>query len=553
MKWFLSFLISLIFLGNLYAQKDTVFVPGYYESNETIGTLNAAIDSVSQLGEISNTAFHLTSNDKYILDASIYMDKNEDLELVAAIPLNPGDADKETVQQSAPPQIVWREEVHDTQYIIHTYGDLTMKNIWVRYADRLGNQLQTGIVFEDDSTESGLNPDKEYGFFDGVIFEYSGIGSEAGGAITIKTNNFVGSFKNSYFRNSTIPHFPYYGRAVSFPYASSGYHIDSLLFESTTFSNLSRIVMMEGGQYVSNLHLNHVTLINSIEWPIQSGWWEDLSITNSIFVNTNLIGYRPVDVCPKGQYANFSDFENGLCNPPGGGLVQDFVPVDSMSFEVDYADNDRQVYIANNVYYHTKSIRNWFENSELAQELRESNKEIFRKFLFPAIGENAWAIYDSVDQENNKVFPLMNVEEFYGDSLGFLTSPTNQDSMLSFIMNHWGYYSLDIPWAYKPESGHRQQWPLPENLAYTNEEYLTKGWGNYPLGDLNWFPELKNHWEIIQQNRDWENIARALEQGIVVHNELELQENPTDFKLNQNYPNPFNPNTVISYQLPVNS
>ncbi len=553
MRHSLLLLSVIMFLsGSLMAQKDTVEVQGYYESGFTYGTLNAAIDDVKANGDINNTVFKLKPYEVYVLSSSIFMDEGENLEIVAPKPLRAGDADATTVQNSAPPQIVWTEEEIDRAYIIQTYGDLTMKNIWVRYADILGAQVSTGIVFEDALVGEGEVADKEYGTFEGMLFDYFPIGPEAGGAVTIKADNWVGVFRDTYFRNGTDVHFQYYGRAVSFPFQSTDFHIDSLVFENTTFSNLSRIVMMEGNEFVSHLYMNHVTLINSIEWAIQTGWWEDLSISNSIFVNTNMMGYRPIDVCP-GEDPEFDDFEDGLCNPPGGGLVQNVVMVDSLGFEVDFEDEDRQVFMGNNVYYHEDYLLDWYTNSPWSQDQIRNRDDILLRFPPPAIGEGAMEYYDSTDAEGKKYFPNLNVMEFMDEPAGFTVPPTNQDTMLDFVMFKWNDNS-DIDWSYQPNAGFLQKWPLPEDLSYSNSTYLEAAWGGYPLGDLNWYPDELADWKANQQANDWQTINNWMTtgnaEGIINSNESS-PDTPRGFRLDQNYPNPFNPTTNISYTVPA--
>lgn len=269
----LALFFMVVFLSSMiYAQKDTVNVPGYFETSGTYGTLNDAIQTAIDAGTINNTVFKLAPYELYVLSRSIYLDHGQNLEIYAP---KPG-----TTQETAPPQIVWTEEDIDNAYIIQSYGDVVMKNVWVRFADILGNQVQCSIVFENQTDEN----DPEEGNFDGCIFDYCGIGAEAGGAITVKADHFVGNFQNSYFRNLSDIHFRYYGRAVSFPYESTGWHYDELVFENCTFTNIARIVMQEGNEYSDNVHINHCTIMNTLEWVFQSaGWLRNASVTNSIF------------------------------------------------------------------------------------------------------------------------------------------------------------------------------------------------------------------------------------------------------------------------------
>ena len=537
-------LILMICMGSmLYAQKDTVHVQGFYEAGFVEGTLNDAIADVRANGDLNNTVFKLTPYEVYVLSSKIFMGFGENLEIVGP---KPG-----STQESALPQIVWTDEEIDRAYIIQTYGDVVMKNVWVVGASFSGTQLGTSITFEDSLAQN----DTERGYFDGVIFDYFGIGSEGSGTVSVKADHFTGIFKNCYFRNGADDHFQYYGRAVSFPYQSANFHYDSLLFENTTFSNLSRIVMMEGNEYGSNIHLNHVTLINSVEWVIQSGWLENLSITNSIFVNPYMFGPRVLDICDEGQ--DYNDYLDGDCvdgepGTPGGALVQDIVAVDSLGFEVDFTDQDRQIYIGNNVYYYEDYMETWFSECGWCTERIQSRESDELHLPSPAIGENAMAFYDSVDSEGNKVFQTMNIGEFYSDPVDFVTPPTNQDSMLTFVEYKWGVGS-DLIWAYNLNETLKQKWPLSDDLAYNNATYKTAAWGGYPLGDLNWFPTEKADWEANQRDKDWETIDNWLTTGTadgVINSVEDPNTLPTGFALDQNYPNPFNPTTQIAYTVP---
>jgi Secretion system C-terminal sorting domain len=538
MKRLLLFFALLVYLTNtLYAQKDTVVVPGYYETN-TYGTLNNSITAAVSGGTINNTVFKLNPYEVYVLSSSIFMDKGQNLEIVAP---KPG-----TDQNSAPPQIVWTEEAITRDYIIQSYSDVVMKNIWVRYADFLGAKVSSSITFENQDEAD----DPEKGTFDGCIFDYDGIGSEAGGTITVKADHFVGKFENCYFRNNSDDHFQYYGRAVSFPYQSTGWHNDSLFFENCTFTNISRIVMQEGNEWSSNIQLNHCTILNTVEWVIQQSWFEHLSVTNSIIVNPYMLGYRALDQYKPGQ--TYDDFLNGLTNPPGGALFQDPGLVDSLGFSVPFTDSDRKIFVGNDAYLYTSAMLNWYTDCGWCQQEHKNRLDEELHHPYPMVGKNGLKYIDSLGTDGKKVFKTMNIDSstIYSDDPGFIVSATNQDTMLMFIEFKWST-AADINWSYAPWAGFSQTWPLPENLAYTNAQYQTAAMGGFPLGDLNWFPDKMASWEA-QRDAEWTTINNWLDYGAAnPTGVIEAQgAKPVNYVLKQNYPNPFNPTTNIAYSIP---
>jgi hypothetical protein len=116
--------------------------------------------------------------------------------------------------------------------------------------------------------------DGQRGEFDGVIFDYGAISSEGSGVVSLKARHFRGIFWNCYFRNCVDQHFRYYGRAVSFPFGSTGWHTDSIRFDNCTFANMGYVYNQEGYEYGSYVWFNHCTFLNIVMYSLESGWWD---------------------------------------------------------------------------------------------------------------------------------------------------------------------------------------------------------------------------------------------------------------------------------------
>lgn len=526
--------LILTLSGALSAQavKDTIRVPGFYESGEIAGTLNQAINTARSAGRLNNTVFRLSPYEIYVLTSTIFIDHGESLDIYAPVP--------GTTQESALPQIVWTEQQIDRQYLIQTYGDLKMENVWVRYADLLGNQVGSAITFENQRPENK----PEIGDFRRVIFDYAGASQEAGGAVTVKSTHFHGTFRDSYFRNNTDVHLRYYGRALSFPYQATGWGYEYVLFENTTFANIGYVLMQEASNYGRNVHFNHCTFLNVVMFSLQSGWWRRMSVTNSVFVNPFMFGARLVD---------------GPIAEQTGGIVSGVTPVEDFGFQVDFTNQDREILITRNSYVYEPWLVNWMNGASAAagaspytvarRQQRETDL-IYHPVLY--LNEPSRAFMDSVNGDGRRAFPKMNhLNNFIGANPGFITPPTNQAELRKFLNCKWDT-NCQNPWAWNPESGLNQQWPLPENLAYTNTELLTASLSGFPIGDLNWFPAQKAQWQA-QRNGEWARITQWMATGTdpgVVSVDRTSRDMASGFVLEQNYPNPFNPTTTIRYTLP---
>jgi hypothetical protein len=81
---------------------------------------------------------------------------------------------------------------------------------------------------------------RQSGRFENVIFDYVLNPQEpnSSGAVQIACKRFKGNFKNCYWKNCIDSHLRYYGRAVSFPNSTTGWHGDSLSFENCTMANM---------------------------------------------------------------------------------------------------------------------------------------------------------------------------------------------------------------------------------------------------------------------------------------------------------------------------
>ena len=90
-------------------------------------------------------------------------------------------------------------------------------------------------------------------------------------------------------------------------------------------------------------------------------------------------------------------------------------------------------------------------------------------------------------------------------------------------------------WDQNPDTRMIPTAPDSIDLTYsTTDAAYTAAVDGFPLGDLNWFPDMKQLWE--------EGGTVGVEESSTV---------PTEFELSQNFPNPFNPSTKINLRIPI--
>jgi len=516
---------------NASAQIDTVQVPSDIPPGE--GNLNKAVETAVAAGTLSETVFQLEPKGYYILTGTITVPAGEHLTIVAP---EPGKN-----QDKAPPQIIWSSAGNvNTRCNFDCYGDITLKNVWLLYANTNGSQVQSSLQIQDDpaANESGKG---EVGLFEGVIFDYSCCPANASGVVGVTAKHFKGTFKNCYWKNCVDRHFSYYGRAVSFPFGTNGWHGDSLTFKNCTFANIGYVLMQEGGEYHDYVKFNHCTFLNVVMFSLESGWWWKLAVTNSIFVNTHMFGD-----CPAWRF--YSSYDE----PYGGTLKID--SVSTFGFSVPFIDQDRRILFTNSSYHLEKWLRDWMWNNPYSIWIRKQGLIDEIPQPQPMLSQGTLRFFDSTDSQGKKVFPYMNRVNLYDSTdPGFFIPPSDTGSMKTFLYDRW-YNGLDTMWAWKPRNSLNRLWPLEENLAYKNDTVKTAGMGGFPLGDLyHWWPEKYQQWKA-QEGSENARISTWLETGRD-SGPAALKDPPdgtmfSGFALGQNYPNPFNPSTRIRYSVP---
>lgn len=538
--------ITAVLSVSLYSQKDTILVISD-ATNSTEGNLNLAIKAVIDADPtgalLSQKVFKLEHYGYYILTGTITTPQGSHLTIVGPEPGN--------TPETSLPQILWTSSGGvTTTFTFDCYGDFTVKNVWFLCANTTGAQIGTSIVMEDDSL-ANLSGKGERLIMDGCVVEYQSIGN-GGGAIEPSCKKFVGKITNTYFRNLTDPHYRYYGRPVSWTYNSTAWHTDTLIFENCTIANVGYGYMQEAPCYADYVSFNHCTFLNTIMYTLESSYWWNLSVTNSIFANSFLIGVEPT------AGNEFQTVNGGVINIDSAS---------SFSFSVPFTDNptapvlqQRHILFANNSYSHEKWYIDYLNSNPTG-----ATNDLLKIRRMPMMSGKTYNFFHGTTN-GVKNFPYMKMLNIYPPvdttnsadpavydatyDPGFLLNPTNQDSLKAFLLGRW-FTGKDVSWAYDPLSGIQQIWPMGENLSYTNNTLKTAGMSGFPLGDLfHWYPNQYKTWKAQKAAED-AKIYNLLYTTTGVA-EQSAGSIPMEYILEQNYPNPFNPTTQIGYSVPKN-
>lgn len=205
-----------------------------------------------------------------------------------------------------------------------------------------------------------------------------------------------------------------------------------------------------------------------------------------------------------------------------------------------FTEAGRKFVIENNAYYWPKAFVSFLDTLK-----DDTGSAIVPPYWMDSLGIKMFA--------DKNTWPGLTAQNNWEVDPGFNQSYVDQvvDSLMLFDRDYWrgsgssthlwGMFQDDPTDIYKIP-GHEvpsswattQGYPVPENLAYSNDSLQSAGTGHYALGDLNWFPAQLKEWEAGDQV----NAVKPNGQQI-----------PQKFELSQNYPNPFNPTTEIQVSL----
>lgn len=292
--------------------------------------------------------------------------------------------------------------------------------------------------------------------------------------------------RNTIGRNNGISDGQRGGRLLD----TRGNDVDTLLIQNSTFYQMIRFVLRADGGFIKHLIWDHVTIVNA-GLVMQLGRTLEARITNSIFYNL----YPPPE--------NLSNIE------------KPFVTIDSLVSIHGYTDDDRDIVFRNINFVTDTEVRSVIPDTIVQYTFLEPT---FEPFI--AAG-------------------LVDTTNIFSEELDFANAPPG---LAEYMMYVWTGGMTDFPrWrAYEDEAAYDDPLvvgELPENtfnFSFGEGARSYSGDDGFPLGDLNWFPELYDEWV----STDVEEISADL---------------PSRFQLLGNYPNPFNPTTRITFDLAENA
>ena len=274
--------------------------------------------------------------------------------------------------------------------------------------------------------------------------------------------------------------------------------MDSVVVQNCTFFNFFHCIINKFGGWERYVKFDHITVYNLMRSPLRIVECPDITITNSLFIQTGFIG------CENSWKTFRESSEYALTDRDHWTRIE-IAPLVQDTFLVDLG---------------------------LTQQIDMSNN-------------NFWLDTSVYDAFADTVHPYMNVDIFSYDYEGFgeLGALIAEDT-LTWISENPGFVKAP---AVKAEEMHNAVFQgstayevgmdysdPPYDFTYsTSSESYTAAAGGFPLGDLNWFPDKKAEWDAWIET----NVEKSCNSALA------------DFRLEQNYPNPFNPLTQIEYSI----
>ena len=412
-------------------------------------------------------------------------------------------------------------------------NDLTVKNAAAMTAATDGSQ--GWFFFEVTSDDRNVH-------FENVLHEHNiwtfiQSNAASGTSLNIHDSYFVNMSGHSCRRNGGI-------------YDSENHPLEELVVENTTHVHGAGMLYKFRNHPPNRVFINQNTFVNITGQLLTTfGYESNVIVSNNLFVNSNIQAYAP------SLDGNETDQDN---------LPHGIINVNHLPEGIDVDDADRKYLVVDNAVYWDDRLDAIVEDLNAdgidCGDCNDPEYQTSPEWMTQMITMNSRTqeMFDNNDQ-----YPLMNEARWHEGNPEFADDGGLMSQEIMDDIIAWAYNAVRADNEYEmgkwrhPDNPAEDNWinfdwPVAADLSYSNSAFLTAAYGNerdYPVGDLNWFPEEKAAW-AAERDVLHNMLVTTQESGIETSvDELAGQETPSSIALGQNYPNPFNPTTLIHFEI----
>ncbi len=495
---------------------DTLLVPPTLPNGAPVGALTYYIyGDTTDMGEQIHSVYELYRDSTYILLETFTVDssraKGETFELMAQ---EPDDNHRPPIIRSG-----LKEDGSTVLPLMEIRWNILMKNLYISGVNPTGDGAIGWQVIYHNASYKNLT-------WEGCYFEapYTSwtLFNNSGAHNVIKMEKCV-------FRNLGTP-----GTTWNGAVRGSGTAADSVILRHNTYFNFG-CCATNAPEDVGVLYteIEHCTFVNSMVHQFILNRPVIAKVNNNLFVNCFSYSGGPVEVSAHPDQQIHGIIHQFQFDPTA--LDSTWGNVYDPNGDGTLTEDERVYELKNNNWFYTQPIKDYWANNDTVFA-QTWYPEATEQFFVDNMEPKDYVVYDldgnAVDTVNMAPHPMF-VEENTMNLDPMLQNIGDSDALLAENcmnvrkanageeVNHvFWYYDLDGDLI-------TFEWPLPEDLSYSNSTLLTASTSGGPIGDLyHWFPD-------------------AYETSV----EQKVASAPVDFALESNYPNPFNPTTTIYYRV----